>query len=452
MMVLIYFSVSVKRARGEKVMKFLSMTLLGVMFLFALSIQAQEASSDKGADPTLNLIGELPKVMEETEYQEAQIRSIADDIKRAIDTKDIERLRTRFNEMQNRGVNSGTTVEENVEREASYRLEQALHYLLEQYDFFREDQKLYMEFLETFLSNEMVPVNEGVHGRYYLYYLPNTDIGLTPLARVAKYWGDVEGAEIVARRLLNEPRINVNLRAMMRAGVFMPPLHLAVISTSNPDFVDEFLNNKRVDRIVTDISITNLLFGTNLAIRALSSSLHPEIIRKIIIYPSDQSGIREMLDLSVERLSSSGSRAADILFQMTRLALSSRMNERLEESDSRFSYAMRLANLPNASVAVNSLLGNSHISDGDKIGLLAEIVEEAQGFLDTLFKKRGTNFDYQLQVESAQRLRNQAIQALRALKYSEEQRELESRSSSSKEEVKRKRGSLQRLFGCFSGQ
>ncbi len=77
--------------------------------------------------------------------------------------------------------------------------------------------------------------------------------------------------------------------------------------------------------------------------------------------------------------------------------------------------------------------------------------------LDTLYKKRGTNFDYQLQVESAQRLRNHALEVVRDLEHLEAQREVESRPSEKKRTARRKKaksgpGNEHSHRGCFVGR
>lgn len=417
-------------------MKFLNiMTMLGVMFLFALSIQAQEVSSSEDTDTVLEqtmLSNPLYQVSEEireeeVNYRRFQITLIADEIKKAIDTRDIERLRARFNEMEKQHravemeVNTKVAVEFVVLRYVDSSLGIALHYLLKQYDFFRQNQDLYMEFLETFLSNEIVDLNF-----LELMSVLNKDFnpryGLTPLARVANYWGHIEGGEIVVRRFLSEPRVKANLqvvfynernysgiRRQLRSG---SPLNLAVSRATHLDFVDEFLKSERVYKDARTIS------------QALLYSSQPEIIHRVITHLQGDIG-----------LLARGARALETTLSspyLTRKLIDGASEEVIE-----------LANRSNTSFAVRDLLRNSHLSDADKMELLWEISVQAQAFLKNLLEEKGTSLDYQWQVESVQIVRNHALRAITELERSEPEQQ---------QTQQRKGGVLQRFVGCFSGQ
>lgn len=176
-------------------------------------------------------------------------------LKKAIDSRDIQELYRFLHDPK---------VKPNARSQGvihAFAKADAFHYLLMDRDFFRENQKSYLEFLDAFLFNMRANVTRK-----------DSD-GYTPLKRFVEQWGRMQGAELVARRLLRDPAI----KSEAASGRVLHTLAGAFIN--NLEFLDEFLRNENIDKNHKGNSGMRPVMG------AAWHSTNPEVIRRFIRNP-----------------------------------------------------------------------------------------------------------------------------------------------------------------------
>ncbi len=216
-----------------------------------------------------------------------------------------------------------------------------LHYLLVDANFFLEDQKLFLEFLDAFLFSKRVDHNV------------RNSRGETPLFTVAVHYSDYQGGELVARRFLNDPDVEVNARKFdnIYQAYTRTSLDLVASGAENSVFVDEFLNNERVKK-----NLKSRRSPLTAVMNAVFLSASPENILKFIRHPEVRLDTRWL-----------GKSIIEALFE-----------------------------------------GNSHLSDAEKMELTREIVAEAevryQALKEAKVKKQQRQALRNLRIEGGKKL------------------------------------------------
>ncbi len=171
-------------------------------------------------------------------------------LKAAVDTRDFLGLQ-RLVEDPNIDINA---------RELSQKKGTILHYLMRDGDFLRDAPGVFMDFLDTLLVNH-ADVNAI------------TSFGETPLHQAARYLGKYELGRHVVKRFLDHPEIEANRRVHTVEEV---ALHVAARFASEPGFVQEFLDDSKVD-----VNGENKVGETPVMVAALFSA-SPDVIRAVV--------------------------------------------------------------------------------------------------------------------------------------------------------------------------